>query len=87
MEVVKEVERRWEDLGHWLGLPLSKRVEIRRLYQSNHHRMEAMVDYYVRSPTASWRAVTRTLQSKNLYKQADETAKYVKGTDVNNARV
>ena len=87
MVVVKEVEDRWNELGRELGVPGSKRVEIIGLYQSDHHRMEAVVDYFVRSPTPSWRDVTRTLQSANLYKQADETAKYVKGADVNNVCV
>ena len=88
MEVVKEVEHRWWHLDFGLGVLSSKREEIRSLYQSDHHRMEAMVDYYVRHhPTPSWRDVTRILQSASLYKQADEAAKYVKGADVNNVRV
>ena len=91
MEVVKEVEDRWWDLGYrfdGFDMPFSKMREIESLYQSAHHRMEAVVDYYVRyHPTPSWRDVTRTLQSASLYKQADETAKYVKGADVNNVRV
>ena len=85
MEVVKDVNHRWFDLGFWLGVPDSKREEIRSLYQSDHHRMEAVVDYYIRyHPTPSWKRVAEALQWENLYKPADEvTGKYVKGMDVN----
>ena len=85
MEVVKEVEHRWEDLGLWLGVPDSKREEIiDSLYQSDHHRMEAVVDYYVRYyPTPSWKGVAGALRGMDLDDQAEEiTAKYIKGTDV-----
>ena len=84
MEVVKEVEDRWSALGVWLHVPESKRVEIRRLYQSDHHRMEAVVDYYVRyHPTPSWKQVAGALRVMDLDDQSDEiTAKYTKGTDV-----
>ena len=87
MEVVKEVEDHWYNLGHWLGVPPSKRVEIRNLYQSGHHRMEAVVDYYVRHhPTPSWKRVAEGLQAMDLNKQAQVvTAKYAKGADVNQA--
>ena len=80
MEVVKEVEHCWRSLGSSFGVPASKRREIRSLYQSDHHRMEAVVDYYVRSPTPSWKHVAVALQGEDLHKQAEEVkAKYVKG--------
>ena len=82
MEVVKDVEDHWNDLGFLLGVPPSKRVEIESLYQSAHHRMEAVVDYYARSPTASWKHVAEALQGENLLVQADGITKYVKGADV-----
>ena len=84
MEVVKDVEDCWSDLGIWL-VPDSKRVEIRSLYQSDHYRMEAMVDSYVRHhPTPSWKRVAEALQRVNLHKPADVVANnYVKGTDIN----
>ena len=85
MEVVKEVEDRWWDLVIiWLDVPVSKSEEIRRVYQSDHHRMEAVVDYYVRHhPIPSWKQVAGALRSMDLDDQADEiTAKYIKGTDV-----
>ena len=84
MEVMKEVEDRWEDLCLELRMRRSKRDEIRSLYQSHHHKMEAVVDYYVRyHPTPSWKEVTGALRWKDLDEQADKiTAKYIKGTDV-----
>ena len=84
MEVLKEVEHHWSVLSASLGVPYSKTVEIRRLYQSHHHRMEAMVDYYVRSLTPSWKRVAGALQGLHLSEVAAVvTTKYVKGTDVN----
>ena len=81
MEVVKEVEHRWWDLGYRLHVPLSK---LKSLYQSDHHGMEAVVDYYVRHhPTPSWKQVARALQLMDLDEQAQlVTTRYVKGTDV-----
>ena len=85
MEVVKGVENLWEDLGYSLGVPDSKKNEIERLYQSDHHRMQALADHYTTChPTPSWKAITEALLEEELRKQADEvTTKYVKGMDVN----
>jgi len=85
MEVVKGVEDRWESLGLWLGVPLSKREKISSLYYSDHSRMQVLADHYTtHHPTCSWKAVARALQRMGLHKQADEvTTKYVKGMDVN----
>ena len=81
MEVVKEVEHHWWDLGFRLDVPYSKRVEIGRLYQTDHHRMKAVVDYYVRyCPTPSWKDVARSLQKMMLHKQSKcVMTQYVKG--------
>jgi len=85
MEVVKGVEDLWGDLGFLLGVPHSKTDEIERLYQSDHHRMQALADHYTTChPTCSWKAIAGALQWEELRKQADEvTTKYVKGMDVN----
>ena len=88
MEVVKGVEDRWWGLGFKLGIPDSKlkEIEVRSSYQNDHHRMEALVDYYITHftvPEASWKAVAGALKWMKLHKQADEvTTKYVKGMDV-----
>ena len=78
MEVVKEVEHRWEDLGFKLGLH-------RQYRQSGVHGMADVVDEYVRRyPTPSWKGVATVLQRMMLDKLADEvTTKYVRGMDVN----
>ena len=81
MEVVKEVEDHWDMLGFRLHVPQSKREEISRHYKSDHWRMAATLDYYVRrSPILSWKTIALALQLAELHKQADEvTTKYVKG--------
>ena len=84
MEVVKEVEHRWEELGSkLLGIPFKMR-EIKGLYKTNHLRMEAVVDYYVKYQyDSSWKRVAAALQEMELHKLADEvTTKYVRGMDV-----
>ena len=78
MEVVKEVEHRWKDLGRKLGLPMY------RLYFV--YGMADVVDEYVRHhyPTPSWKGVATALQEMKLDKLADDvTTKYVRGVDVN----
>ena len=85
MEVVKEVEHRWEELGVRLGMVLTgKLASIKGLYQSDHLRMEAVVDYYLKyHPTPSWKDVAVALQDMELHKEADSiTTNYVRGMDV-----
>ena len=84
MEVVKGVEHCWEDLGLNLGVQQAKRVEINWHCSSEHRKMEATLDHYVRSPTPSWKEFAGALQEMNLHKEADVvTTKYVKGMNVN----
>jgi len=87
MEVVKGVEHRWWNLGRRLGVPESKMEEVKevgRFNHSDHHRMEAVLDYYVKyHPAPSWKHFAQALQKMELHKEADEvTTKYVKGMDV-----
>ena len=85
MEVVKEVEHRWEELGRTLFVLPSKLRNIKGLYKTNHLRMEAVVDYYVKcSPDSSWKNFGTNLQEMGLHKLADEvTTKYIRGMDMN----
>ena len=78
MEVVKEVEHHWEQLGRKLSRELG-------LQLSGVHGMADVVDEYVRHyPTPSWKKVATALQRMKLDKLADEvTTKYVRGMDVN----
>ena len=89
MEVVKEVEYRWEELGARLDMDqLTKLASIKGLYQSDHLRMKAVVDYYLKyHPTPSWRNVALALQDMGLHKEADSiTTNYVRGMDVIKSR-
>ena len=87
MEVVKEVEHRWEDLGHELGLR-TQSLSDRQLIGVDGEEIRGMtdvVDDYVRHyPTPSWKQVGAALQKMKIDKLADEvTTKYVRGMDVN----
>ena len=89
MEVVKEVEHRWEELGDELAVPDSKLENINGLYQTDHLRMEAVVDYYVKyDPTSSWKNVGTALQEMELHQLVNNvTTSYVRGMDVNQLAV
>ena len=71
MEVVKEVEHCWRDLGDKLDIPL---------YRLTVYGMAGVVDEYVTHyPTPSWKKVGTALQRMKLDKLADEvTTKYVR---------
>ena len=81
MEVVRGVESRWEDLGNKLFVRRSERQNIQRLYQSDHQKMEAIINHYVRHyPTSSWSEVASALEMMNLRQLAKVvTTKYVRG--------
>ena len=87
MEVVKEVEHHWEDLGQKLGLRTHLTSVGGKLQEqlSGVHGMADVVDEYVRCyPTPSWKQVAAALQEMMLDKLVDEvTTKYVRGVDVN----
>ena len=82
MEVVKEVEHRWEDLGYKLDLREHPYDDMSLV---GVHGMADVVDEYVRRyPTPSWKSVATALQRMKLDKLADDvTTKYVRGMDVN----
>ena len=97
MEVVKEVEHRWEDLGEELGLRTEERQLIGEvlidvdeevligLDGEEIHGMADVVKEYVRHyPTPSWKQFGTVLQRMELDQLAVEvTTKYVRGMDVN----
>ena len=81
MEVVRGVESRWEDLSGELKMRASERQKIQSLYQSDHQRMEAVVNHYVRHyPFRSWSKVALALERMKLRQLAKVvTTKYVRG--------
>ena len=85
MEVVKEVEHHWEDMGSDLGLLSLFDGSLIGVDGKQIYGMAAVVDEYVRCyPTPSWKQVASTLQGMELDELADEViTKYVRGMDVN----
>ena len=86
MEMMKEVEHRWKDLGDKLGLHTEfLSDELIGVDGKEIHGMADVVDEYVRRyPTPSWKGVATALQEMKLDKLADDvTTKYVRGMDVN----
>ena len=81
MEVVRGVESRWKDLSDELYVRLSEMQTIRLLYRSDHQRMEAVVNHYVRHyPFCSWSKVAHALELMKLRQLAKVvTTKYVRG--------
>ena len=88
MEVVKEVGRRWEELGYRLGLIRVESGSGSQWLSAGDLKiqgMDSMINEYVRHhPIPSWKNVATALQEMELDKLADEvTTKYVRGMDVN----
>ena len=85
MEVVRGLEHRWKELDDALPFPHSVRKseehKIERLYQSDHQRMEALINHYVRhQPFRSWKGVASALEGMQLPQLAEVvTTKYVRG--------
>ena len=81
MEVVRGVEGRWKDLSDKLGVRLSEKEKILHLYQSDHQRLEALIEHYTRHhPSRSWKGVSRALERMELPQLAEMvTTKYVRG--------
>ena len=68
MEVVKEVEHHWKDLGFKLGIP-KVNGQLVDVDQKEIHGMADVVDEYVRRyPTPSWKQLTTVLQRMELDK-------------------
>ena len=81
MELVNGVEHRWKELSDTLGVRSSEDQKIRRLYRSDHQKMEALINHYVRHyPTRSWKKVASALKNMKLPQLAKVvTTKYVRG--------
>ena len=58
---VREVKST-DSLGDFLGVPESKRAQIKRLFSSVPQQMKAYINYFMEhDPIASWRAVIMAL--------------------------
>ena len=70
-----------DNLGGYLGTPLSKITEFKMNYKDPARRKEAYLDYYVHNnPLASWTKVARALHYYGLPEQATVVENtYVKG--------
>ena len=57
LRAVREVKDT-DDLGAYLGVPESKRVEIKRQFSSEAQQRKAYINYFIEhDPDASWRRV------------------------------
>ena len=77
LRAVREVEStrdlRDYSLGHYLGVPESKRREIESQFSSVPQRRKALINYFIdHNPVASWRAVIVALDGMGEKRVADE---------------
>ena len=81
MEVVRGAEDRWKDLSDKLIVRYSEVQKLQLLYQSDHQKMEALINHYVRHyPFRSWKKVASALEEMQLPQLAEMvTTKYVRG--------
>ena len=83
MEMFATVDDGWEDdIGHYLGLPRSKRGEIERSFQSPTRQRDAILDLYASDhPYPMWKTIAVALRGVHLPSQADIVeSTYVQGT-------
>ena len=60
-EVMAEVGN-WVEVGSWLGVPVSKRQEIKQQSSTEREKSLALGDYWVNTdPEASWEKLARVL--------------------------
>ena len=72
LRAVREVKDT-DDLGHWLGVPESKRREIASQFSSVPQQRKALINYFIdHDPVASWRAVIVALEWMEEKRVADE---------------
>ena len=61
-----------DDLGHWLGVPDTRREEIQRQFSSVPQQVKAYIDYFMdHDPLASWRSVIVALDWMGEKETAD----------------
>ena len=72
LRAVREVKST-NDLGDWLGVPVSKRREIESQFSSVPQQRKALINYFIdHNPVASWRAVIVALDEMREKRVADE---------------
>ena len=65
LRAVREVKNTGR-LGHCLGVPVSKREEIKRQFSSEAQQRKAYINYFIEhDPGASWRSVICALDVMN----------------------
>ena len=65
---VKDTDR----LGRWLGVPVTRRHEIKKQFSSVPQQVKAYINYFMdHDPLASWRSVIVTLERMGEKEAAD----------------
>ena len=65
LRAVREVKDT-DDLGIYLGVPVSKRDEIKRQFSSEAQQRKAYINYFIEhNPEASWKSVICVLDRMN----------------------
>ena len=67
MTALESLEEKWRRLGDWLGIPVSKRDEIRRLHpDSDEQCLRSLITHWLSiDPCPSWRALISILESSD----------------------
>ena len=70
LRAVREVKNT-DRLGHYLGVPRSKRYEIKRQFSSEAQQRKAYINYFIEhNPEASWKSVICVLDRMSSYVEA-----------------
>ena len=79
MRELREVEDWWgeDGLGCWIGIPKSKREEIRQKFPDEMEQKKQLISHWINTdPLASWRRLIRQLDNMKETKIADSIRSY-----------
>ena len=77
MAALRGIERRWDDIGRWLYVPLKTRLEIRSQHSTDSDRLRAVILYALTlDPRSSWRCVINALHRIEEHQVAEQIQDY-----------
>ena len=77
MTALKGVEKIWDDLGHWLYVPLCIRDELMTQHSIDSDRLRAVLQYFLTlHPYASWRSIITALHRTGEHQAANKILEF-----------
>lgn len=74
---VMEKVQDWEEVGRWLGVPQSKRDEIKEQFCTEQERRHLLGEYWVNTAPHTWERLALALQVKKENRAAAMACQYL----------